>query len=151
LRTRIDMQMVPFRGDGEIIAALMGKQIDVAIVPISTGKQQVQSGAILGLGVTSNRRVAGLDLAPIAEQGVPGFDAGGWQSLFVPAKTPRDVVERIYQEAKKALAMPDVLKQIEGFAVEPVGSSPDEFAAFYKAELDNFKKVVQEAKIPLQE
>ena len=151
LRAGIDLTMVPFRSDGEVIAALMGSQVDVAIVPVSTGKQQVQTGAIRGLAVTANRRATGLDLATIAEQGIEGFDSGGWQAFLMPAKAPREAVERIYEESKKVLASPDVLKQLEGFAVDPVASKPDDFAAYYKAEVEKFKGIVRDAKIPLQE
>ena len=138
-------------GDGEVIAALMGKQVDVAIVPVSTGKQQVQTGAIRGLAVTANRRASGLDLATISEQGVSGFDAGGWQALLMPAKSPREAIDRIYLESKKVLASPDVLKQLEGFAVDPVGSTPEEFSTYYKDEVEKFKGIVRDAKIPLQD
>ena len=151
LRTGIDLTMVPFRSDGEVIAALIGKQVDVAILPVSTGKQQVQAGALIGLAVTANRRATGLDLATISEQGVTGFDSGGWQGLLMPAKSPPEAIERIHQESKKVLASPDVLKQLEGFAVDPVGSTPEEFAAYYKAEVEKFKGIVRDAKIPLQE
>ena len=151
LRTGIDLTMVPFRSDGEVIAALMGKQVDVAIVPVSTGKQQVQTGAIRGLAVTANRRASGLDLATISEQGVSGFDAGGWQALLMPAKSPREAIDRIYLESKKVLASPDVLKQLEGFAVDPVGSTPEEFSTYYKDEVEKFKGIVRDAKIPLQD
>ena len=117
----------------------------------ATGKQQVQAGALIGLAVTANRRATGLDLATISEQGVTGFDSGGWQGLLMPAKSPPEAIERIHQESKKVLASPDVLKQLEGFAVDPVGSTPEEFAAYYKAEVEKFKGIVRDAKIPLQE
>jgi tripartite-type tricarboxylate transporter receptor subunit TctC len=150
LRAGIDLTMVPFRSDGEVINALMGRQVDVAIVPVSTGKQQVQTGAIRGLAVTADHRAEGLDLATIAEQGIAGFDAGGWQGLFVPAKSPREAVDRIQQESKKVLAMPEVLKLLSGFAVDPVGSTPEAFSTYYTAEVEKFKTIVREAKIPLQ-
>jgi tripartite-type tricarboxylate transporter receptor subunit TctC len=111
----------------------------------------VQTGAIRGLGVTAHRRAAGLDLPTIAEQGVTGFDSGGWQAFLMPAKAPREAVNRIYEESKKVLAAPDVLKQVEGFAIDPVGSKPEDFAAYYTAEVEKFKTIVREAKIPLQE
>ena len=152
LRTGADIQMVPFRGDGEIINALVAGQVEAALIPISTGRAQVESGAIKGLAVTTLQRARGLEQIPtVAEQGLPGFNAAGWQSLFVPAKTPKEIVDRIYREAKAALAAPDVLQRLEGFSVIPVGSTPEEFAAVYKADVESFRKIVQEARIPLQE
>lgn len=76
------------------------------------------------------------DLPTLAEQGVAGFDTSSWQGLFVPAKTPSAVVTKIYQDVKKALSAPDVQERLKTFAAEPVGSSPDEFAAKFKADLE---------------
>ena len=152
LRTGTDIQMVPYRGDAEILNALIAGDVEASLMPISTGKAQVESGAIRALAVTTPQRAKGLEWIPtVAEQGLPGFSAGGWQALFAPAKTPVEIVERIYQESLKALQAPDVLQRLEGFAVIPVGSSPAEFAAAYRDEVENFKKIVREAKIPLQE
>jgi tripartite-type tricarboxylate transporter receptor subunit TctC len=152
LRTGMDIQMVPFRGDAEIVSALIGGDVQVALIPISSGKGQVESGSVRALAVTSPERLAGLEQVPtVAEQGLPGFSAGGWQSLFLPARTPRAIVDRFQQEGRKALAAPEVQKRLAGFSVTPVGSSPDEFAAVYKADVESFKEIVRAAKIPLQE
>jgi tripartite-type tricarboxylate transporter receptor subunit TctC len=151
LRTGIDIQMVPFRGDAQIIAALIGEEVQAATIPISTGRAQVEAGVIRGLAVTSAKRSAALpNLPTVAEQGVPGFEAGGYQAFFAPAHTPRDIVERIYREAKKALESPELQKSVKAFAVDSVGSTPDEFAAFYKADVAHFKEIVRDAKIPQQ-
>jgi tripartite-type tricarboxylate transporter receptor subunit TctC len=152
LRTAMDIQMVPFRGDAQIIAAMLGEEVQVGSLPISTAKAQVESGTLKGLAVTSPQRAKGLpNVMTVAEQGVPEFSSGGYQAFFVPAGTPRDVVERIYRAAKAALDSPELQKQVEAFGVEAVGSTPDEFAAFYKADVEGFKAIVRDAKIPLQD
>jgi tripartite-type tricarboxylate transporter receptor subunit TctC len=151
LDTGMDIQMVPFRGDGQIINALMGNEVQVGSIPMATGKTQVQAGTLKGIAVSSAQRVADLDVPTVAEQGVPGFSSGGYQAFFVPAGTPKPVVDRIYQEAKKALASPELQKAVQGFGVEAVGSTPEEFAAFYKEDVATFKKVVHDAHIPLQD
>ena len=152
LRTGMDIQMVPFRGDGQIISALIGEEVQVGSLPISTAKSQVLSGVLRGLAVTSPKRAAGLpDVPTVSEQGVPDFVSGGYQAFFVPAGTPRDIVDSIYRAAKAALESPEIQKQVESFGVESVGSTPDEFAAFFKADVESFKAIVRDAHIPLQD
>ncbi len=151
LRTGMNIQMVPYKSDGEVINALMTGDVNVAVVPVVTGKEHVIAGALRGLAVTASRRASGLDVPTVAEQGVPDFDAGGWQGLFMAAKTPADIVRRVQVEAKKAFETPEMQSRVEAFALLNVFSTPEQFAPFYKAEVENFKRVVREAKIPLQE
>jgi tripartite-type tricarboxylate transporter receptor subunit TctC len=151
LRTGIEVQMVPYKGDGEITNALINGEVDIAVVPVVTAKEQVLAGSLRGLAVTANRRAIGLDVPTVSEQGVAGFDAGGWQGLFVPANTPEDVVKRIQTEAKKAFETPAMQDRVNTFALLNVFSTSEEFTAFYKADVENFRRIVREAKIPLQE
>ena len=151
LRTGVDIQMVPYKSDGEIINSLLTGDVDIAIVPAVTGKEHVLAGALRGIAVTAARRAKGLDVPTVAEQGVADFDAGGWQGLFVAANTPDDIVKRIQVEAKKAFEGSDMQARVENFALANVFSSSEQFTAFYKTEVDNFKRVVRDAKIGLQE
>jgi tripartite-type tricarboxylate transporter receptor subunit TctC len=151
LRAGVEIQMVSFRSDGEIINALMGNFVQAAIVPIATGKAQIEQGTVRGIAVTGAQRAKGLDLATVGEQGVADFAIGGWQGFFVAAKTPPAIVDRIYRETRKALDMPDVQQRLDSFANVPVGSTPEEFEKFYVSELASFKALVAAAKIPLQE
>ena len=151
LKAGMDIQMVPYKSDGEIINALLGGQVDVGILPLVNGKEQVLAGALNGIAVTASYRARGLDVPTIAEQGLAGFEAGGWQALFVAAKTPDEIVKRIQVEARKAFQSPDIQPRVETFALTDVFSTPEEFAAFYRSEIENFKRIVREANIPLQE
>lgn len=151
LRTGIEVQMVPYKGDGEIVNALFTGDVDVAVVPVVTGKEHVITGALRGLAVTANRRAIGLDVPTVSEQGISDFDAGGWQGLFVPANTPKDIVQRIQVEAKKAFEPQAMQERVNNFALINVFSTSEEFTAFYKADVENFRRIVREAKIPLQE
>ena len=81
---------------------------------------------------------------------MPGFASASWQGFFVAAKTPHDVVATIQQETAKVLQMPDVRERLRAFAYEPVGSTTEEFSAYFKAEIDKFAKVVKDANIPMQ-
>jgi tripartite-type tricarboxylate transporter receptor subunit TctC len=151
LETRMDIQMVPYKSDGEIINGLLTGDVDAAIIPVVTGKEHVLAGALRGLGVTAARRAKGFDVPTIAEQGVPNFDVGGWQGLFVAAKTPMEIVRRIQVESQKAFEQPDMQARVDNFALTNVFSTPEAFAAFYKSDVENFKRIVREAKIPVQE
>ncbi len=152
LRAGVDLAMASYRGDAQVIAALLGQEVQVAPIPMSTAKSQVESGALRALATTSAERAQGLPNTPtVAEQGLPGFQAGGYQGLFAPAGTPRPIVERIWREAKAALASPEIKQAADGFGVEAVGSSPDDFAAFYAKDVEAFKAIVRDARIPMQE
>lgn len=149
---RIDVQMVPFRGDAPLNQALVQGDVEMAIVPLSTARPQVEAGAMRALAVTTAKRSRAMpDVPTIAEQGLPGFDSGSWQGLFFPARTPPDIVRRVQQEVARLLKDPEIAKRLETFGVEAVGSAPEEFAAFVKADVERFAKIVRDAKIPLQD
>ena len=151
-RAGFDMQMVPYKSDGEIINALNSGDIEIAMLSIATARAQVENGDLRGIAITSPRRSKALpDVPTIAEQGIPGFSAEGYLGFFAPAKTPRDIVDRLWRESKAAMDLPALRTRLEAFAVETVASAPDDFAAFYRADVERFKAIVRDAKIPLQE
>jgi tripartite-type tricarboxylate transporter receptor subunit TctC len=149
--TGADITNVPYKGDAPLNTALISGEVDLAIVPVATGRANVDNKLVKGLAVTSASRSKALpDLPTVAEQGVKGFDMGSWQGFFVPAKTPNEIVQRLYQETKKALAAPDVRERLAKFVAEPVGSSPEEFAKKFNEDVAKYARIVKEAKIPLQ-
>lgn len=149
---KVDIQMVPFRGDAPLNQAVIQGSVQMSISPLWMGRSQVEAGNVRAIAVTTiNRSKAMANVPTIAEQGFPGFDSGGWQGLFFPAKTPAPIVQRIQQEVKTMLDDPNVQKQIAGFGGEPVGSEPAAFKEFVAREIDKFKKIVADAKVPLQD
>lgn len=149
--TGIDVPAVPYRGDAPLTTALIAGEVQLAIVPVATGRANVQNKLVRGLAVTTAQRSKAMpDLPTVAEQGVPGFDAASWQGFFVPAKTPRDVVQRLYQEASKALGAPDVRARLKAFVAEPVASAPEVFARRFRDDVAKYAKVVKDANIPMQ-
>jgi tripartite-type tricarboxylate transporter receptor subunit TctC len=148
----IEIGPVPYRGDAQINAALMGGEVEVAVVPLATSLPLIAAGKLRALGVTSARRAAALpDVPTIAESGVPGFASSSWQGFFVPARTPADVIALIQRETAKALQAPDLRARLAALTYEPVGSTPAEFDAFFKSELARFAGVVKQAHIPPQD
>jgi tripartite-type tricarboxylate transporter receptor subunit TctC len=87
---------------------------------------------------------------PTMSEDIPGFEAAGWQGWFVPARTPRDIVMRIYRETAAAIALPDTQARLKAIGNEPVASTPEEFDAKFRADVAKFEEIVREAKIPKQ-
>jgi tripartite-type tricarboxylate transporter receptor subunit TctC len=148
----IAIEPVPYRGDAQINTALMAGEVEVAVVPLATSLPLIAAGKLRALAVTSARRAAALpDVPTIAESGVAGFASSSWQGWFVPARTPRDTVDTIQRETAKVLQAPDMRARLAALTYEPVGSTPQEFAAFFKSELARFAGVVKQAHIPPQD
>jgi tripartite-type tricarboxylate transporter receptor subunit TctC len=149
--TGMDIVAVPFRGDAQINAALIAGEVEVAVVPLATAVPLINEGRLRALGLTGGKRSPTVpDVPTIAEAGVPGFASTSWQGWFIPAGTPPPIVERIQREVASALTMPDVRARLAAMAYEGIGSTPAEFAAFYKAEIAKFAKVIADAKITKQ-
>lgn len=147
----IDVLNVPYRGDAPMATALLAGEVQMAVVPIATSRANIEANAVKAIAITSLKRSKALPNIPtVAEQGIAGFDMSSWQGFFMPANTPRPIVERIARETKKALESPDVKARIEGFAAEVIANSPDEFAKSFKEDLARYAKIVKQAKIPLQ-
>jgi tripartite-type tricarboxylate transporter receptor subunit TctC len=148
----IAIEPVPYRSDAQISTALMGGDVQVAVVPLATSLPLIAAGKLRALAVTSAQRSAVLPNVPtVAEDGIAGFASTSWQGFFVAAKTPRAIVDQIQRETAKALHAPDVQERLEALTYEPVGSTPDEFAAYFKSELTKFAGVVKQAHIPPQD
>jgi tripartite-type tricarboxylate transporter receptor subunit TctC len=147
----LDIQAVPYRGDALLNPALMAGEIDVAIVPIGTIVPLIEGGQLRALAVNSAKRSNVLPEVPtVAEAAVPGFEAAGWQGYFVPAGTPREIVDRIQREAASAIALPDTQARLKAMGNDPVASTADEFSVKFRADVAKFQQVVREAGIPLQ-
>ena len=140
----IDMTHVPYKGAAPAMNDLIGGQIQLMFDNLASSLGQVKAGRIKALAVTTAKRSA---LAPglptIAESGLPGFDISTWFGIFVPAGTPREVVDKLYAEFHRALAMPDIREKMLALGAEPVGSKPDEFAAYIRAEADKYARVIR--------
>ena len=151
-RAGTDMAHVPYRGAGPAIQDLLAGQIQVMFVTTPLGLQHIQAGKLRPLGYTNSKRAAFLPDVPTMEQaGLPGFVLdGGWYGLFAPAKTPAEIVERLYRETKAAIATEDVRKRFAPLALEPVGTPPAEFRTFVAAQIRMFAEQVRFAKIEPQ-
>jgi tripartite-type tricarboxylate transporter receptor subunit TctC len=151
-RVGIDMVHVPYRGAGPALTDLIGGQIQVMFVspPLAVG--HVQSGKLRGLAFTGPTRLPLIpDVPTLAETGVANFGMdGGWFGVFAPARTPREVVERMNREVKAALATPAVRDNLAAIGLVPMEQSSAEFKAFVAEQVRMFAELVKLAKIEPQ-
>ena len=146
---RFEAVHVPYKGTAQGLADLVAGHVQFSFNNPLTSLSLVNAGKLRLYAITGARRLALLPNLPTVSEIVPGYEAGNWHSLFAPGATPREIVTRLHTEAARALAVPDVRsKLIEGGA-DPVGSSPDEFAAYFKSELAKWAQTVKAAKLQL--
>ena len=148
LMTGIRWVHVPFKGTGPARQALMGGEIEFVFAGTITLVGPVRAGQVRPVAVTGPKRFAELpDVPTISESGVPGYNVTGWYGFYAPAGTPADIVRRLHAETKRALISPDVKEKLAKTGNEPVASSPEEFAAFVRAEIGKWAKVVKATKL----
>jgi tripartite-type tricarboxylate transporter receptor subunit TctC len=146
----IEIQPIPYRGDAPLNTALIAGEVDVAIVPLATIVSHVEAGLVRALAVNSAQRSPLLPNVPtVAEDGIPAFEAAGWQGYFVPANTPPEIVTRIYRETAKVIMEPEMQARLRAMGNEPVASTPAAFAIKFKSDMDRFARVIKEVGIPL--
>jgi tripartite-type tricarboxylate transporter receptor subunit TctC len=150
--TGIEMTHVPYRGSAPALQDVIAGRLDLIFDNITTGLPQVRSGNARALAVTSRQRAAVAPEFPtIAEAGVPGFDVSSWFAFFVPAKTPRPIIDKIHNDVVAALAHPPVRERLEPLGATIVGSTPEELAHHLQSEMDKWGPVISEAKIRIDE
>ena len=147
----IDAQVVPFNGTPAVLTALRGGQIDVGVEILAPVLPQIKGQALRALAVTGDKRSASLPQVPTAkESGVRNLYAASWNALAAPAKTPKEVVQKLNQEIQAALNHPDVRKKLQDMNVEPQPSSLQQAADLLSSETKRWGEVIQRAGIPKQ-
>jgi tripartite-type tricarboxylate transporter receptor subunit TctC len=144
----IDVQPVTYRGDAPANAALIAGEIQLGVMPMATTLPLVEGGQLKALAVGGLTRAPALPNVPTIAETIPGFDSTSWQSYFVPAGTPREIVLRLQQATAKALKQPDVIERLRAGGNEGVGSTPEEFDRVFRADIVKFAKIIADAKIP---
>jgi tripartite-type tricarboxylate transporter receptor subunit TctC len=146
--SRIDLVHVPYKSGGPAVIDLVGGHMQMMFSTLPTVLGHVRAGKLRGLAVTGAKRFPAVQEYPtMIEAGVPGYEVSGWSGLFAPAGVPREIVTRLAGEIGKILRAPDLRERFATLGAEPVGNSPDEFAAFVRSEIAKWKKVVDFAKI----
>ena len=144
----IRMVHVPYKGSGPGLVDIVAGHVSVMTPSILSGIPHIKSGRLRGLGVTSAKRAGGVaDIPTISEAGLPGYEAVQWFGLLAPAATSREIVNRLHAETVRALQSSDVKNRLAADGADPVGSTPEEFAAFMRSETAKWAKVVTQAGI----
>jgi tripartite-type tricarboxylate transporter receptor subunit TctC len=144
----LDLVHVPFGGAGPAIGSAVGGHTPIAFTALPPAAPHVKSGALRALAVTSAKRSPALpDVPTMAEAGLSGQEADTLQGVLVPAGTPKAIVDLLYREIVKIVALPDVQARFAALGFAAVANSPDQFAAQIKAEIAKWEKVIREAKI----
>jgi len=139
---------VPYKGQGPAMADLVTGQVQMMFASIPSVLAQVKSGQINAIAMGSAKRVPSLpDIPTLSESGVPGFEAYSWAGMLAPAKTPKDIVARLNKEIVDILKQKDVADTLNLQGAIPVGDTPEQFAAYVKAEMSKWGAVVKSANI----
>jgi tripartite-type tricarboxylate transporter receptor subunit TctC len=149
--TGAKMVHIPYKGGGPQVVAVVGGETMVMFAPIPNSLQHIRNGRIVPLAQSTLKRDATLPQVPtIAEAiGVPDFEVSEWHGVVVPAGTAPAIVARLNQDIVKVLTRPDVIERVTAAGAQPVGSTPDEQAAFVKREFARWSKVIKAVGIKL--
>ena len=140
----ISLLHVPYKGAAPALADLLSGQIQLTFNPASVVMPHVRSGRLRALGVSSARRTPlAPELPTIAEAALPGYEANGWYAVLAPAGTPQPIITRLNRELQNVIADRDVKERFAATGVEPIGSTPEQFAAYMRDEYAKWGKVIR--------
>jgi tripartite-type tricarboxylate transporter receptor subunit TctC len=147
----IDMVHVPYKGLSPALTDLLSGQVQLMFSSVVAILPHIKAGKVRALAVTGTKRLASTPGLPtIAESGFPGYEASSWYGILAPAGTPRDIVTKLNAELSKALSQPEVRNSLLAEGAEPVGGTPEQFAAHIRSEKERLGRVIREAKITLE-
>ena len=145
----VKMQHIPYKGDAPSLVDVMSGQVTVALPTAVAAMQLVKGGKLTPLAVTGTKRLASLPDVPTVAETYPGFEAVSWGGVMATAGTPADIVARLNSEINRILKMPDVAEKLQGLGAVIVGSTPDEFDKYVKAEITKWGKVARDNNVTL--
>jgi tripartite-type tricarboxylate transporter receptor subunit TctC len=147
----IDIIHVPYKGAGPALADLLAGQTSMMVDNLPSSMQYIKSGKLRALAVTSKNRVAELpDVPTMIQSGYPNFDVTAWFGLFVPAGTPKPIINKLYAAIKKSLETPEIKQRWKDLGGWAVGDTPANTKLFVAAEKKKWEQVTQQAKIEVE-
>jgi tripartite-type tricarboxylate transporter receptor subunit TctC len=146
---RVNIVHVPYKSNGIALNNLIAGEVQLSFSSAGSVAAHVKSGRLRALAVTTAQPSVLLpDLPTVAASGgLPGYECASVNGIFAPAGTPAPIVNRLYQEIARVLSTPDIKQRFLANGVEPVGSTPEEFAATIKSEMVRLSKVIKDANI----
>ena len=147
----VDLQHIPYRGTVPALTDVMSGQIHGMFSTALSAKPQIEAGKVRAFGVSTATRSGSMpDIPSLAEAGVPGYEAVQWYGFLAPAGTPAAIITQIHAESMKALNSADMKEKLANDGAEPSPTSPEEFAAHIRNELEKWRKVAKAAGIEPQ-
>ena len=149
-QAKFDALAVPYKGEGPGHAALVGGEINFFVGNVAAAIGHINGGRIRALGVTSKTEAPQLPGVPPIAKTVPGFENSGWFGIVAPTGTPKEIIQKVYQDTKKALEDSQMKGRFFAQGLAPVGNSPEEMAKALKEETALWARVVKERKISVK-
>ena len=147
----IDLVHVPYKGGGPAMAAVLTGEVQMTFANLSVGLPQIKAGKLRALAVTSTKRNEALPNVPSFDEiGLKGFNATSWVGLLAPARTPRSLVMKLNRDANKALAEPELRRQLDARSLEAWPGTPEALATHIAAEIERWGKVAKDAGVKLE-
>ena len=148
LQSGLDLMHVPYQGGAPLVTAMIGGQLSSAFFDAGSSKQHLPKFKLLG--VTGTERLSWLPNVPtLKEQGLHSYEPMGWFGLFLPAATPKPVVDKFSAETQRILKLPDVREKIEAMGLIPGGETTENFAKVMKSDAEIYARIIRDAKITL--
>lgn len=149
--TKLNAVHVPYKGTGPALTDLIGGQVQFMFANLTAGLPHIKSGKLHALAVTgATRSPAAPDIPTMIESGVPGYTVTSWYGVLAPAGTSQEIINRLNSEIARVMRSPDMKGRLAGEGAEPTSSTPAEFAAFIKAEIEKWGKVIRGAGIRIE-
>ena len=140
---KIQMVHVPYKGGGPAAIATAGGEVQMILTPISEVLPHIQSGRVRPIAVSSDKRTTQFPELPTIAETLKGYEFISWMGTFVPAGTPRPIVEKLNAELRKAVAEPSVASNLNSQSLDPMYMTPEEFTKLLKSEYDKYEHVVK--------
>ncbi len=145
---KVEMAHVPYKGAAPLKQELLSGRIQIGGDQLSSSLGEIRAGTLRALATSASKRIATLpDVPSVRELGYPSLEFEGWNGLFAPAKTPKEIIDRLQRETAAAVRHPDVVKRLTDIAAEPVGSSPAEQDAILRRQMEQFRPVIREMRL----
>ena len=143
---KIDIVHVPYKGGSQAINDVLGGQVELTFVGAPASMPHIRSGRLKVLAVTSASRSSALpDVPTVAELGYPGYEVGAWYGVLAPARTPAAIVNQLSAELARTVAQPDIREKLIALGIEPVGSTPEQFAQHLRTEIARWGPIIHKA------
>ena len=141
--TGVEMLHIPYKGSSPAVTDLISGQVQLMFDNLPSSLQQVKAGKLRAIAVTSSKRSPVLPDIPTIAESLPGYEASSWFGMHAPAKTPRDIINKLYATVAKSLRTPEMTERLSSQGADPVGNTPEQFTEFVRAEIAKWAKVVK--------